>query len=369
MQPRKLVKVFDSYTLKELLFPFFIALSAFVIIGLVDIVFSLLDYLVNRGVSVSVIFKLLLLKIPSIVVLFLPLATLFSVMLSIFKSIKDNEMMVLWTSGIRYERIFLPVIVFAISVTALAFYLGEYLIPYTNYKSNNLIHRIILKESIPDIEENTFFKDTDNRYFYIKKVNKKLHQMEGVMLYELQDNEPRVILADQANWNDKYWTLINGKMHKFNKNGFLEFEAVFKNMTIKVNYDMDSAYQKIKNTREMGFRELKQRIDEIGKAGLDTKALKVEYFLKFAFPFTNFIFALIGVVIIFIFVKSAKDMWGIIFSIITSLILISLFFFLTAFFRALGLGGLLPPVWSAWIPNLIFSLCFFLLWAVYRWKK
>ncbi|MDD5456916.1 MAG: LptF/LptG family permease, partial [Candidatus Margulisbacteria bacterium] len=262
-----MVKLFDRYCIKELTFPFLIATTAFVIIGLVDLLFSLLDYLINRGVPAGVIFKLLLYKVPAIIVLFLPLATLFAVMLVIFRWVKDSEMIVYWTNGVVYERIFVPVVIFALTITGLAFYLGEYVVPITNFKSNTLIHRVILKETIPTLEENTFFKDVGNKIFYVRKIYKDKKMMEGIMLYELDVQPPRVIMADKAQWNGNYWLLQNGQIHRYNINGFFEYEAQFKEMKIKVNYDIDSAYQKVKNTKEMSLVELKKRIREMDVAG------------------------------------------------------------------------------------------------------
>ena len=346
-----------------------ISAVAVVIIGIVDVLFSLLDYLVNRGVPLSVVTKLLLYKIPAILVLFLPLATLFSVMIVLFRMVKDSELIIFWTSGIRYERILRPVIIFAVGVTCFSFYLGEKVVPWTNYQSNTLIQKVVLKESLPFIEENVFFKDVDNRYFYIKKVNQKNNQMEELMLYEMDSGFPQVILAKRANWNGKYWQLLDGKIHKYREDGFFDYEATFDELKLKVEYDLNSAFKKAKNTKEMSTVELKQRIAKVEKAGINAKKLKIELFLKYSFPVANFISAAIGVVLIFLFVRSSKDMWGVVKAIILALLSVFIFFFLMAFFRALSLGGSVSPFWGAWMPNVIFFVLSFFAWIMFSSKR
>lgn len=361
-----MLKIIDRYFLKELLLPFLVAVFALVIIGLADVLFSLMDYVVNRGISPIIVFKILMLKIPAIVVLFLPIASLFSVMLVMFRMINDNEVSVYWTSGVVYERVLAPFVCFAFCVVFLSFILTEYIVPSTNYQSNTLIHRLILKESIPNIEENVFFKDSDSRFVYVSKV-KKNEYMQDVMIYNIQGEQlPNVISSKKAVWQDSHWNLLDGKMYTFDKDGFLVFEAGFEDMKIKVDYDMDDSYSKLHNPKEMSSLQIKQKINSFRRAGLDPKSMLVEYYLKFSSSFANMIFALLGVFCVLIFVKSSKDVWGIIISIAFALFCIFFFFFLSAYTRAMGIGGFMKPFWSAWTPILFFIVVIFGGWLFKR---
>ncbi len=358
-------KIIDRYFLKELFFPFLVAVFALVIIGLADVLFSLMEYVVNRGISPNIIFKVLLYKIPAIVVLFLPIASLFSVMLVMFRMINDNEIPIYWTSGIIYERVLAPFFTFALLIVITSFILGEYVVPVTNYHSNNIIHRLILKESIPMIEENVFFKDTDEKYVYVRKINKNNNHMQDIMIYDLSSINPRVISAKSALWSDSHWQLSNGKMYNFEDDGYLGFELGFNDMKIKVNYDIDNNYMKVRNPKELSSAQIKQRVISLKKAGLDPKSMLVEYYLKFSSSAVNMIFALLGFVFVLIFVRTSKDVWGIILSIASALGCISMFFFLSAYTRAMGIGGFFNPLFAAWAPTLFF-LCLLIIFWVFR---
>jgi LPS export ABC transporter permease LptG len=359
-------KIIDRYFLKELLLPFMVAVFALVIIGLADVLFSLMEYVINRGISPNVVFKILLYKIPAIVVLFLPIASLFSVMLVMFRMINDNEIAIYWTSGVIYERVLAPFFVFALMIVLTSFVLSEYVSPVTNYKSNTLIHRLILKESIPTIEENVFFKDIDEKYVYVKKINKTNNQMQDIMIYDLSFSTPRVITAKSALWRDSHWQLKQGKMYNFEEDGFLSLEAGFDDLKIKVNYDLDNNYMKLKNPKEMSASQIKEKVILLKKAGLDPKGMLVEYYLKFSSSVANLVFAMLGIVFVMIFVKSSKDVWGIILSIASALFSISFFFFFSAYTRAMGLGGFFKPFWAAWTPVLCFLCLLLIFWAFRR---
>ena len=102
------------------------------------------------------------------------------------------------------------------------------------------------------------------------------------------------------------------------------------------------------------------------KAGLDPKGMLVEYYLKFSSSVANLVFAMLGIVFVLIFVKSSKDVWGIILSIASALFSISFFFFLSAYTRAMGLGGFFEPFLAAWAPVLCFLCLLLIFWVVRR---
>jgi lipopolysaccharide export system permease protein len=362
-----MIKIIDRYFLKELFFPFIVAVLGLVIIGLADVIFSLMEYVVNRGIDPHIVIKILLYKIPAIAVLFLPIASLFSVMLVMFRMISNNEINIYWTSGIVYERVLLPFVIFAIFVVFISFLLSEYIVPPSNYHSNTMIHQLILKESIPQLEENVFFKDIDDKYVYVKKINKKNNIMDDIIIYDLANKQsPRVITAKNAVWSESHWNLQNGKMYNYKKDGFLSFESGFENMNIKLSYKVDENYKKLRNPREMSSKEIKERATYLKKIGLDNKNMLVEYYLKFSGNLANMVFTLLGVIFVLFFVRSTKDIWGIILSIGCALLSISLFFFLTAYSRAMGIGGYLTPIVSAWVPIVVYFFILIVLWIFRR---
>ena len=187
--------IIDRYVLKEIINPFILAVGGFAIIGLVDILYFLVDIAVRSHVSVLVIIRLLAYKLPAVIVLFFPMAVIFAVMLLFVRMAKDNELSVLRTSGINAFRIILPAILLTIGISFLSFYINERLVPLANVASDNLIKKELKKSPPPDIKKNTVFKN-DNRFFYIKEIDTKRNIMEHVLVFESQRKFPRILTAE-----------------------------------------------------------------------------------------------------------------------------------------------------------------------------
>ncbi len=276
-------------------------------------------------------------------------------MLLFIRIAKDNELTILRSSGISLGRILCPVMIFMLGISFLSFYLDSYLVPWSNYVSNELIRKVVLKDPQPDITERIFFKDTQNRFFYIDHVDLKSHLYSQVMIYETCGTYPRVILAKFAQWQQNQWVLRDGKIHRYNDQGYLSYDMAFQEMTIDVNYNPEQFFNKQKSSYEMSAKELQTQIKMFKQGGISTTRLAVDYHMKFSFAGASFIFGMIGLMLTSILVRSGKDWWKVITAVLLALLCVGFYFFLMAFFRSFGYGGMISPLWAAWTPNLIFG--------------
>ena len=319
------LKILDLYVFKQFLGPFFMAVAGFVIIGIVDILFTLVDLFVNNGVPFVVVFRLLIYKIPAIMVLFFPMAVLFAVMLLLVRMAKDNEITILRTSGMNALRLLVPILIMAIFSTSLSFLTNEKVVPWANRVSDNLIRKSIQKIP-PTIVNNVFFKEEGGRFFYIRKINKKNNMMHDILIFERTSRFPRVTTAKTANWNERTWTLLNGVTQEFNEDGLIDFTSSFEKTQINVDREVQSFYTKKKTAKEMDSAELKQEINKLDSGGVSTRHLRIEYWMKSSLPTACFIFGIIGAAFCLRFVKSGKDWWGVIIAIIIVVLLVGFYF-------------------------------------------
>ncbi|MBG90293.1 MAG: hypothetical protein CL521_00570 [Actinobacteria bacterium] len=347
--------ILDRYFFREFWGPFFLSVGGFALIGIVDILFYLVELVVISGISISVILKLLIYKLPAIMVLFFPMSVLFSIMLLLVRMAKDNELTILRCSGVHTFRILVPLLLATIGTTLLSYITNEKVVPWTNEESDKIIRREIKRKPPPDIVENVVFKDPMGRYFYIKEINAKTSLMKTIFVFEETAQFPRFMTAKKAKWNQMKWQLLDGYIIEFDQNGQLDFSDHFKELTIHVDQNIKTFYSKQKTAKEMDSKELKTKISQLDKGGVSTRALKVEYHLKRSIPTACLIFGLIGIAYCLSFVRSGKDWWGVIISICTAVLSVGFYFFIVALFRALGKDGTLTPFLSAWTPNLIYG--------------
>jgi lipopolysaccharide export system permease protein len=106
-----------------------------------------------------------------------------------------------------------------------------------------------------------------------------------------------------------------------------------------------------KKSEEMNIAELYTYIQEVEFEGYDATAFRVDFHARFAYPVLAIIVCLIGTGI----AVKRKGREGPSASIAFGIAMVFLYWIFNSFCLSLGSGGLLPPIISAWISNIIFS--------------
>ena len=345
------MKVIDRYVASETIGPFLIGIVGFVLVMTVDLLFTMADWIINKGVPLWAVLKLLVYKLPSILVMTFPVATLFGAAMAMGRLSKDNEIVALRTSGVTLFRISVSILAMGIIISLISFFTNERIVPYANHVSDDIIRQVIYRQPLPDIKENVFFKDAQNRYYYARRVNMKNKVMENVMVYEVSgDNFPRVILAQKAFFQGKIWQLKDGIIHKFNAKGYLSYEAVFSAMKLNVSEELMN-FSSQKTTQEMDTNELKSMIKMVEKSGLSVSELRTELLMKYSLPLTCLVFALVGIPFSIPSPRSGRT-WGV----LMTIVFMFTFYVFASVFRSLGRGGLLQPAVAAFAPQVTFSI-------------
>ncbi|MFH1541970.1 MAG: LptF/LptG family permease [bacterium] len=345
------MKTLDRYVSAELLGPFLIGVLGFVMVMAVDLLFTMADLIINKGVPLWAVAKLLFYKMPAIMVMTFPVSMLFATAMALGRLSKDNEIVALRTSGITMFRIALPILILGALVSGAAYLTNEKVVPHANHVADNIIRQIIYKQPLPTVKDNVFFRDAHNRYYYARRVDMTKKEMQNVMIYEVTDeNFPRVILAEKATFSGRIWELTHGRIHKYDRDGYLNYEADFDDMTLNVSEDVLS-FSEQKNHSEMNSDELKQAITLMEKGGGDTNIYKTELFMKFSIPLTCFVFALVGIPFSLPSPRSGRT-WGM----VVTIVFMFTFYVFASVFRSLGRGGVLPPVVAAFTPQVSFSI-------------
>jgi len=345
------LKILDRYLFKETISPFLLGIIGFVLVMIVDLLFTFVDLIINKGIPFPSVLLLMLYKLPYIMVMTFPVATLFGIAMAMGRMGKDNELSALRTSGISFGRIVFPIIIFSIIVSAIAFFTNEKLVPFANQRSQEIIQEIVLKNPLPEIKEDVFFKDAYNRYFYVKKINNQDKTLENIMVYELAGEIiPRVTTAKKAKIEGLKITLYNGNIHKFDDEGRLSYEASFEAIEMNLNEDPLTISAQ-KTPEQMNSIELIYKINQLEKSGVSTNPLRTDYLMKFSVPLTSFIFAIIGLPLSLPTIKSGRT-WGM----MLTIVIMFTFYVFASVFRSLGRGGIVDPILAAWTPQFLFGI-------------
>jgi lipopolysaccharide export system permease protein len=352
-----LVKILDRYLLGELVPPFVLGIVGFILIMITDLLFTYTNLIINKGVPLLVVLRLLVFKLPAIMVLTFPVSMVFATSMVLSRMSKDNEIVALRTSGVSLIRISLTIIVVSLGVSCLSYLTNEYIVPWTNHTSENIIREMILREPLPEIKENIFFRDSSNRFFYIRHMDPKTNTMEDVLIYELSEGRiPRVISARSCKYDGQKWKLMDGVIHRFDEaTNKLSYEANFSEMEILVNENMVN-FTDQRTTYEMNSKELSQLVGVLQQGGVNTKALLTDLYMKVSIPLSCLVFALIGIPFSLPSSRAGRS-----FGVVFCVALIFTFYVVASVSRSFGHGGLLDPFLAAWIPNIVFGFAGILL--------
>lgn len=345
------ISLVDKYLIREFLKPFIFFVFALTIIMISSFLFELTDLIIIKKVPVDTVLKLLLYKLPDVMVQSFSISILFSTLLSMSQFVKNNEFTALRMGGISLHRLILPVLIIGILVSALTFFTNEKIVPWTNHEAENIVRRTILQKGLPNLQEGVFFK-IDDRYFYIDSIDNKSGTLNNILLYEFDEEEefPMIITADKGVFKNKIWNLRQGVMHEFDKGGNLIGQSDFNQLKLNINEKLKNFYGEQRTTSEMSREQLKKDIKIFQDSGISVNSLLVDYHLKLSKVFASVIFILVGVPLS---IKSSK---GKTFGLIVSIIIIFIYYVSISFCRSLGRNEILSPLLAAWLPNVVFGV-------------
>jgi len=345
-------KILDRYIIKEVMSFVALAVAALTIMLIMQTLFELTEMLINKKVGWVYIVKLLAYRLPAFLVVTFPISLLASSELAIGNLSTNGEITAMRAGGISLRRIIFPFLVAAFGISILSFLINDYVVPEANHISQNIIREIVLKKGPPNIKRNVFFRDAENRYFYINRLDEKNMIMQDIMVYELtREKFPRTITAKTGKWVVDTWKLENGTIYNYDEEGKITYEMSFANLDIIVKEDLQKFFKNQRTPQEMSSKELKQQIDILQQAGANTKNFEVDYHLKYSIPFSGLIFVLLGVPL-GLQVKRGSKATGI----IISIVLVLLYYILLSTTRSFGRGGMMDPFIAAWIPNASFGI-------------
>ncbi len=348
------MRIADRYILKELLPPFALGVGCVLVVLIGDIIYTLAEYIVAHAVTAAVVVRLLVYKLPAIMVITFPVATLFGTLLGLGRLARDRELEAMRLSGVSLPRVFAPALAFGLAIAGVTFLTNEVIAPWANQQANALIRRALFGEAFPQVRENIFMQGPGGRFLYVHRVDRESGVLRNVMIYETERPLPRLVTAREATWSARSWVLRGGVARELDAEGYTAYEAGFDTMEINVGLDAGAFGAGQRTPEEMTARELRSQVKAFG-SGIPARAA-VEYHRKFAIPAASVIFALVASPLS---LQSARG--GRFVGVGMSIALLFAYYAVMSFGRALGGAGALSPMLAAWAPNMLFVAGGFLL--------
>ena len=344
--------ILDRYAAREFAGPFAAAVAGFTIILLSSLLFELTDLIVDKKMAMTTVAQMLLYRLPSVVVVSLPIGILFATLLALGRLAKDSELTTIQGTGTPFVRIALPFFVVAALVSAANYVLNEQIVPASNHRAENLFRQALFRDPLPIVREGVFFRGAGDRFFYVGEVDRRTRAMKRIMIYELSaEPYPAVITAARGTYEDRLWHLEEGIIKRLDERGFTLEDSAFARLEYPMEEDIETYLGNQKTTNEMTRSELRRHIELFRRSGLDVRRFEVDYHMKAALPLAGFLWALVGAPLS---LRSPRS--GRFFGIVICIGVAFLYFVLSSLFRSLGGNGIVPPALAAWTTNLLYGV-------------
>jgi len=279
---------------------------------------------------------------------------------------RHSELTAAKASGISFHRLARPLFGAAGAAFIAGLLLGEVAPVATSRRLELLGEKAIRSTS----SRYNFVYRADRGWVYaIRALELRTREMTDLMLEREGSGAayPTIVLAAQrAVYGDSGkvrpgWTLVRGTLRYLAGNepggeAAFEFDSLQTRTMTERPVDL---LAEPKGPDEMRYGELRRYIDALTRSGSNAKKLQVELALKVAIPFICLLIALFGAPLAISSPKSGAA-WGVAASLATTFIVLLMF----QLAKAVGAGGVLPPMLAAWTPNILVGVA-----AVYLLRK
>lgn len=347
-----MIKIIDRYIFKELFEPFFFGLGAFTaILSASMILFDLVRAVVLKGMPLIVALQLFAFKLPAIIIIIFPMATLLGAILAFSRLSHDSEVIAFRASGVSLYRLIVPVAALGLLVAFTNIAFSEIVVPEANKAAKNLV-LVTAVQSQPKFQKNVFVPELEKgelrRIFYAESIQGGT--MAGVIVQEFSGGKlVQLINAEQARWQaaKSQWLFKKGTVYLL-EGGEYKHLIKFDEQLISIKYTPADFFTEERNPDDMTMAQMREYINLKQKMGTDTTSLTIQLYMKMAIPFASLVFALLGAPL-GISPRRASGSVGL------GLSIIVIFFYYIATFLSMSLGEmkLFTPLIAAWAPNVV----------------
>ena len=256
------MKVLNKYLLKELTTPFFTTFFVLIFVLLSQFILKNLDRFLGKGLSFGIILKFLFLNSAWIVSLAIPMAVLVTTLITFGKLSSNNEITAFKASGITYNALLKPCLVFSLLILMLLIPYNLWLLPEMNHNVRKLSYKI--SKNRPDIEFNENMLNTlsDKTIYLGDRINS--NSFSNVIIFDNKHmNSLNTIMADKGEFlsmNDGILLNLNyGSIHESSLANQEYRKTFFNNYKIAIPFD-ELGYNDVNNLirqeREMNIHLL-----------------------------------------------------------------------------------------------------------------
>jgi lipopolysaccharide export system permease protein len=306
-----------------------------------------LDRYIDRGLSLLQVALAYLWMLPLYLQWSFPVAALIAAVFTVHSMTLHREVVAAKAGGISFHRLIRPVLVGGAVLMVVALTLSE-LVPITSRHAN----RILQNEPPRGWRADFVYQTEGGLALAVTRLTLDDNRMTGVVaLQRGPSGEPVMhVDAETASYSPgEGWTFYSGKLRQIEGP---DTTRTFKFSRLKIAGLTETPPELLETPRheeEMSYRELGRFASIVERSGGQPKKLLVNREQRISIPVATLIIILFGMPLA-TNSKRGGTAYGIGISLGTTLLYLLMFKVAAGF----GAGGAIPPLWAAWLPNVLF---------------
>ncbi len=348
-----------THITKELMSPFILGLLIFTFILLTNRILKLMDLVVNKGVGLDEVIKLITYLLPSFFMLTIPMSVLLAILITLGRLSADGELIAMKASGISLYQILPPFIALCVTGFLLTNMLSLLLLPQGNRAFRNQLFSLSKRHSEANLQERIFNDDFEGLIIYINEIPGQGKHMQGIVISDKRETEvPSLIIGEEgmiiSDQNERKVTLrlFNGSIHRAANDSLAYQKAIFKtyDMNLQLSNEESENDTDVKYS-EQSIAALLKLLTDRSKEKKSSIKIQTEIHKRFAFPFACVVLGLVGIPFGAYRRKGTRS-----YGFVLCIIILFLYYVFLNFGETMAKRGILYPALGIWLPNVVLGI-------------
>ena len=347
------LRIIDIYVIRKFLSTFFYSIILIISIAVIfDFSEKIDDFIENKAPIREVFLSYYLNFIPYFAVLFSSLFTFISVIYFTSKMASNTEIIAILSHGMSLSRLLRPYIISAAIIAALSFLMSNYVIPEANRKRLDFEEKYVHKRPVSFDRRNIHRQIEPGIFIYFESFSNWTMTGYNFSIEKFEDGElVSKLISDQITWDSiaKKWNIYRYYIRDYD--GLNETITEGPRIDTVLNMHPTQFMRRPNIVEAMRISELNDFINEARMQGeTNITIYELEKYKRVAFPFATIILTVMGMT-----VSCRKVRGGVGLHLGAGLGLSFAYILFMQFSSQFAIGGSLPPMLAAWLPNIIFS--------------
>src|SRR3989442_5844293 len=351
------MRIIDRYVIRQVLWPLSIGLLIFTFILIIPYLIEVGEELVAKGVSATVIVRVMATLLPMALGVTIPMSLLLGLLIGFGRLSADREFVALQACGVSLMRLLRPVAVLSLTAWAATSYILLYAIPSANQTYREIAFNLLAERAEGEVKPRVFFEEFPDLVLYVREVPPTGGWTDVFMADNRSGHSPSVYLARRGrvviNRNARTVDIVleHVTRHMAEANGKYEV-GTSEHLLLSVN--PETVFPRRgpqKGDREMSIAELRARAAEVESQGFSSHNQWMEIHKKFSIPFACLVFGLIG---LSLGASNRRD--RLLASFVIGIGVIFVYYVVLSLGGSMAKGHMVTPWLAVWLPNIVLGL-------------